>query len=133
MREALQLHTSVVERGQTVRSLVNTITCRYATLASLQSNPCVRLYACMLPTEPKESIVHRNFILAFTHLCWFWFKKKTNGEFKKLAEILNCQFGSIQYAFYSLIWYNRQLSFKILKRVGLMIVLDLLRKCWQTW
>ena len=133
MREALQLHTSVVERGQTVRSLVNTITCRYATLASLQSNPCVRVYACMLPTEPKESIVHRNFILAFTHLCWFWFKKKTNGEFKKLAEILNCQFGSIQYAFYSLIWYNRQLSFKILKRVGLMIVLDLLRKCWQTW
>lgn len=28
MREALQLHTSVVERGQTVRSVVNTITCR---------------------------------------------------------------------------------------------------------
>ena len=28
MREALQLHTSVVERGQTIRAVVRTITCR---------------------------------------------------------------------------------------------------------
>ena len=27
MREALQLHTSVVERGQTIRAVVRTITC----------------------------------------------------------------------------------------------------------
>ena len=28
MREALQLHTSVVERGQTIRAVVRTITCK---------------------------------------------------------------------------------------------------------
>lgn len=58
MREALQLHTSVVERGQTVRSVVNTITCRSGSedipLLDLDENtPCQTLE---LNSSPKSSL-----------------------------------------------------------------------------
>ena len=46
MREALQLHTSVVERGQSIQSVVRTITCRdqdrEVPLVDLSPDNCVK-------------------------------------------------------------------------------------------
>ena len=62
MREALQLHTSVVERGQTIRAVVRTITCKNS---DGSERPLVELDSetpCQLPQGVSSSYSVKNFI-----------------------------------------------------------------------